>query len=128
MGDPLSITLRLLLIVALVLANGLFVAAEFSIVTARRARMESLAAQGNPFARLVSRAIDNVNNYLAATQLGITMASIGLGWVDLSVCGRGDPPCPDRLLHCRHRAAPALRVSPQTHGRGRFTLFLIDHR
>ncbi len=81
MGEPLSITLRLLLVVALVLANGLFVAAEFSIVTARRARMESLAAQGNPFARLVSRAIDNVNNYLAATQLGITMASIGLGWV-----------------------------------------------
>src|SRR3972149_251949 len=81
MGEPLSITLRLLLIVALVLANGLFVAAEFSIVTTRRARMESLAAQGHPFARLVSRAIDNVNNYLAATQLGITMASIGLGWV-----------------------------------------------
>src|SRR3972149_6113172 len=81
MGEPLSITLRLLLIVALVLANGLFVAAEFSIVTTRRARMESRAAQANPFARLVSRAIDNVNNYLAATQLGITMASIGLGWV-----------------------------------------------
>jgi CBS domain containing-hemolysin-like protein len=81
MDEPLSITLRLLLVVALVLANGLFVAAEFSIVTTRRARMESLAAQGNPFARLVSRAIDNVNNYLAATQLGITMASIGLGWV-----------------------------------------------
>ena len=81
MGEPLSITLRLLLIVALVLANGLFVAAEFSIVTTRRARMQSLAAQGSPFARLVSRAIDNVNNYLAATQLGITMASIGLGWV-----------------------------------------------
>lgn len=81
MGEPLSIALRLLLIVALVLANGVFVAAEFSIITTRRARMESLAAQGNPFARLVSRAIDNVNNYLAATQLGITMASIGLGWV-----------------------------------------------
>src|SRR4030042_1244679 len=81
MGEPLSISLRLLLVVALVLANGLFVAAEFSIVMTRRARMQRLAAQGNPFARLVSRAIDNVNNYLAATQLGITMASIGLGWV-----------------------------------------------
>jgi CBS domain containing-hemolysin-like protein len=81
MGEPLSIALRLLLVVALVLTNGLFVAAEFSIVTTRRARMQSLAAQGSPFARLVSRAIDNVNNYLAATQLGITMASIGLGWV-----------------------------------------------
>jgi putative hemolysin len=64
-----------------VLANGLFVAAEFSIVTTRRARMEQLAAEGNPLAGLVRSAIGDVNNYLAATQLGITMASIGLGFV-----------------------------------------------
>ena len=81
MSEPLSITLRLLLVVALVLVNGLFVAAEFSIVTARRTRIENLAARGNPIARLVRRAIGDVNNYLAATQLGITMASIGLGFV-----------------------------------------------
>lgn len=81
MSEPLSITLRLLLVVALVLANGLFVAAEFSIVTARRTRIENLAARGNPIARLVRRATHDVNNYLAATQLGITMASIGLGFV-----------------------------------------------
>ncbi len=81
MDEPLSIALRLLLVVALVLANGLFVAAEFSIVTARRARIDSLIARGNPFAGLVRRAIGDVNNYLAATQLGITMASIGLGFV-----------------------------------------------
>ena len=42
MGEPLSITLRLVLVVALVLANGLFVAAEFSIITARRARIHEL--------------------------------------------------------------------------------------
>ena len=81
MDEPLSISLRLLLVVALVLANGLFVAAEFSIVTTRRARMEALVSRGSPFAALVRRAIDDVNNYLAATQLGITMASIGLGFV-----------------------------------------------
>src|SRR3990172_8638213 len=81
MDEPLSIALRLLLVVALVLANGLFVAAEFSIVTTRRARMEALVSRGSPFAALVRRAIDDVNNYLAATQLGITMASIGLGFV-----------------------------------------------
>src|SRR3990170_1225091 len=81
MDEPLSITRGLLWVVALVLANGLFVAAEFSIVTTRRARMEALASRGNPFAGLVRRAIDDVNNYLAATQLGITMASIGLGFV-----------------------------------------------
>jgi CBS domain containing-hemolysin-like protein len=81
MDDALSISLRLILVVALVLLNGLFVAAEFSIVTVRRTRLESLAAQGNPLANLSLRAVGNINNYLAATQLGITMASIALGFV-----------------------------------------------
>jgi CBS domain containing-hemolysin-like protein len=81
MDEPLSITLRLFLVVALVLLNGMFVAAEFAIVTTRRTRIESMASQGNPLARLTLRAIGDVNNYLAATQLGITMASIGLGFV-----------------------------------------------
>jgi CBS domain containing-hemolysin-like protein len=81
MDEPLSIILRLLLVVALVLVNGMFVAAEFAIVTTRRSRIEALAAKGNPLARLTMRAIGDVNNYLAATQLGITMASIGLGFL-----------------------------------------------
>jgi CBS domain containing-hemolysin-like protein len=81
MDEPLSISLRLFLVVALVLLNGMFVAAEFSIVTARRARIQSMADRGNPLARLTLRALGDVNNYLAATQLGITMASIGLGFV-----------------------------------------------
>jgi len=81
MDEPLSITLRLLLVLALVLVNGLFVAAEFAIVTTRRTRIEAMAANGSPLARLTLRAIGDVNNYLAATQLGITMASIGLGFV-----------------------------------------------
>jgi CBS domain containing-hemolysin-like protein len=81
MDEPLSISLRLLLVVALVLLNGMFVAAEFSIITVRRTRIETLAEAGNPLARLTLRAIGDVNNYLAATQLGITMASIGLGFV-----------------------------------------------
>jgi CBS domain containing-hemolysin-like protein len=81
MDEPLSIGLRLLLVIALVLLNGMFVAAEFSIVTVRRTRVETLADKGNPLARLTLRAIGDVNNYLAATQLGITMASIGLGFV-----------------------------------------------
>jgi CBS domain containing-hemolysin-like protein len=81
MDDALSVTLRLLLVLALVLVNGLFVAAEFSIVTTRRSRLESLAEKGNPLATLVLRASKDLNNYLAACQLGITMASIGLGFV-----------------------------------------------
>ncbi len=81
MDDLLTISLRLALVVALVLVNGLFVAAEFSIVAARRTRLETLAAGGNSLARLSLRAIKNLNNYLAATQLGITIASIGLGFL-----------------------------------------------
>ncbi|MEX0683992.1 MAG: hemolysin family protein [Dehalococcoidia bacterium] len=81
MDDILSIGLRLLLVVTLVLLNGLFVAAEFSIVAVRRTRMETLAAEGGALANLSLRAINNLNNYLAATQLGITVASIGLGFV-----------------------------------------------
>ena len=81
MDDILSVSLRLVLVVALVLLNGLFVAAEFSIVAARRTKLETMANEGQGLARLSLRAIDNLNNYLAATQLGITIASIGLGFV-----------------------------------------------
>jgi CBS domain containing-hemolysin-like protein len=81
MDDFLPILLRLLLVVALVLLNGLFVAAEFSIVAVRRSRLEVMAAGGNPLYKLTLRAVDNMNNYLAATQLGITIASIGLGFL-----------------------------------------------
>jgi len=81
MDDGLSISLRLALVLALVLLNGMFVAAEFSIVTVRRTRLENLAAQGRPLANLSLRAISNLNNYLAATQLGITISSLALGWI-----------------------------------------------
>ena len=81
MDEALSIALRLILVLALVSVNGLFVAAEFAIVTARKARLESLSAQGNRMAALVRRTLDDLGNFLAAAQLGITMASIGLGFV-----------------------------------------------
>ena len=81
MDDFLSILLRLLLVVALVLLNGLFVAAEFAIVTARRSRLEDMAQKGNPVAKFTLRATRDLNNYLAACQLGITVVSIALGFV-----------------------------------------------
>lgn len=73
--------LRLLAVLALVAANGLFVAAEFAIVTARHTRVAQLVRQGRPMARVVQRAVQNPDPYVAATQLGITMASLGLGWI-----------------------------------------------
>lgn len=81
MDDALSISARLLLVVALVLLNGLFVSAEFSIVAVRRSRIATQAEEGRALYRLALRAVDNMNNYLAATQLGITIASIGLGFI-----------------------------------------------
>lgn len=72
---------RLLGVLALVFANGFFVAAEFSIVTVRKTRIDQLIAEGHRGARAVRRAVTDPDSYIAATQLGITMASIGLGWI-----------------------------------------------
>src|SRR5260221_7176144 len=72
---------RLAGLLALVLANGFFVAAEFSIVTVRKTRIDQLLAEGQRGARAVRRAISAPDRYIAATQLGITMASLGLGWM-----------------------------------------------
>jgi CBS domain containing-hemolysin-like protein len=72
---------RFLGVLALVFANGFFVAAEFSLVTVRKTRVDQLIAEGNRAARVVREAVSNPDPYIAATQLGITMASLGLGWI-----------------------------------------------
>jgi CBS domain containing-hemolysin-like protein len=72
---------RLAGLLALVFATGFFVAAEFSIVTVRKTRIDQLIAEGHRGARAVRRAISAPDRYIAATQLGITMASLGLGWM-----------------------------------------------
>src|SRR5262245_52066616 len=72
---------RLAAVLALVCANGFFVAAEFSIVTVRKTRIDQLVAEGHRRARAVRRAVTEPDRYIAATQLGITMASLGLGWI-----------------------------------------------
>jgi CBS domain containing-hemolysin-like protein len=72
---------RLVAVLALVFANGFFVAAEFAIVTVRKTRIDQLIAEGHWRARAVRRAVSDPDGYIAATQLGITMASLGLGWI-----------------------------------------------
>jgi CBS domain containing-hemolysin-like protein len=72
---------RLAGVLALVFANGFFVAAEFAIVTVRKTRVDQLIAEGNARAIAVRRAVSDPDSYIAATQLGITMASLGLGWI-----------------------------------------------
>lgn len=73
--------LYLFLVLLLVAANGFFVAAEFSLVSVRRSRVVSLAESGNARAATLLGLLDNLNSYISATQLGITMASLALGWI-----------------------------------------------
>jgi CBS domain containing-hemolysin-like protein len=76
-----DVGVRLVAVLALVLANGFFVAAEFSLISVRKTRIDQLLAEGSRMARPVRRALDNPDQFIAATQLGITMASLGLGWI-----------------------------------------------
>jgi putative hemolysin len=72
---------RILLIPALVLANAFFVAAEFALVSVRRTRLEELASKRITGVSFAMAAVDRLDDMMAATQLGITMASLALGWV-----------------------------------------------
>jgi putative hemolysin len=81
MGDPLLTVLELAGVLALILANAFFVAAEFALVSIRRTRVEELAAEGNRAARIVKQVTHDPDRFIAATQLGITMASLGVGWI-----------------------------------------------
>ena len=76
-----SILLGLSAVVVLVLANAFFVSAEFALVGARRTRLDEMARTGDGKARLARRAVQSLDRYISATQLGITLASLGLGWI-----------------------------------------------
>lgn len=71
----------LLAVFVLVAANGFFVAAEFSLVAVRRSRVLELAAEGRMNAAALARALEHLDSNLAATQLGITISSLALGWI-----------------------------------------------
>ena len=72
---------RLGLVVLLVLANAFFVAAEFALVSARRSKIDQMASEGDRLAKAAQGVMKNLNRYISATQLGITLASLGLGWI-----------------------------------------------
>ena len=82
------ILLNLFLILFLLLANGFFVASEFALVSVRQTRINQLANEGNNTAKMTSNALKELDKYIAATQLGITIASIGLGWVGEATLAR----------------------------------------
>src|SRR5258706_5354292 len=98
---------RLAGLFALVLANGFFVAAEFSIVTVRKTRIDQMIAEGHRRARAVRRAGSAPDRYIAATQLGITMASPGLRGISEAAASSVVQPAPGSL-------SPAL-AAPTAH-------------
>jgi CBS domain containing-hemolysin-like protein len=101
-----AVTGRLLVVLLLVLANSFFVAAEFALVAVRRTRIDELAQGGDRQARIVQSALDHLDRYIAGTQLGITLASLALGWV-------GEPAVAgilDRLLELFGMSAPPAGV------------------
>jgi CBS domain containing-hemolysin-like protein len=75
------IAVKLFAVLLLVAANGFFVAAEFALVGVRSSRIETLAASGNRSAQRLMGLLQNLNAYLSACQLGITLASLALGWI-----------------------------------------------
>ncbi len=99
--------LGLLSIPLLVGINGLFVAAEFSLVALRKTKVEEMVSQGKPGAKAVERSLTRLDRSIAATQLGITLASIGLGWT-------GEPALA-RLLEPLFGLLPSGFVAAATH-------------
>jgi CBS domain containing-hemolysin-like protein len=78
---------RLLAIILLVLLNAFFVGAEFALVRSRRTRLEAMVRSGDRLAHFAVRASSNISRILSASQLGVTLASLGLGWVAESAVG-----------------------------------------
>jgi len=76
-----GVGLRLLAVLFLVLLNAFFVAAEFALVGSRRSRIDQLAEAGESGAKAVQDALTNLDRYISGTQLGITLASLSLGWI-----------------------------------------------
>jgi CBS domain containing-hemolysin-like protein len=93
-----TIALKLAVVLVLVLANGFFVASEFALVTVRRSRISALVADGNKRARTVIRILDNLTAYISAFQLGVTLASLALGWVGEDTVAHMLEPLLARLL------------------------------
>ena len=79
MSDPLLLALKILALLALVLLNGFFVAAELALVRIRDTQLEALVVKGDRRAKLARHIVTHLDSYISTTQFGITLASMGLG-------------------------------------------------
>lgn len=96
--EDLPVTLRLVVLLLLLAVNSFFAAAEVALVSVRRTRMRQLADAGNPRAALVLKLLEAPDRMLSATQLGVTLASLGLGWAGEQTVYRLVQPGLDRVL------------------------------
>ena len=103
-----SLGLRLAAVAVLVAANAFFVAAEFSLVAARRTRIEAMIRRGDRRAATARQAMLNITRYISGTQLGITLTSLGLGWI-------GEPALAEPIARLFAALPPAL-ATVATHG------------
>ncbi len=108
-GSLVATGLGLLSVLVLVVLNGVFVAAEFALVSVRQTRIAQLAHAGSARARLVQQALAQLDTYIAATQLGITMASLALGFI-------GKPAIATVLEPLFARVLPGANVGLTAHG------------
>lgn len=81
MDETGSISFNLFIIVFLLFSNGFFVASEFAMVKVRKTRIEQLVKEGDFNAKIALEALKDLDKFIAAVQLGVTISSIGLGWV-----------------------------------------------
>ncbi len=105
-GEP--VWLRLAAVVVLVAANALFVAAEFSLVAARRTRIEAMIRRGDRRAVTARAVMQNITRFISGTQLGITLTSLGLGWI-------GEPALAEPIARW-FAAFPPTLAAVATHG------------
>src|ERR687885_261056 len=104
--------LGLAAVAALLLANGFFVATEFAIVAVRKSRLEQLAAEGHDAARAAREVVGHLDTYIAACQLGITMASLALGWIGEPAFGHFvEPPLEALVGGFAHQAAEVVSAA-----------------
>src|SRR5215831_15413868 len=103
-----SVLTRLVAVLFFVGANGFFVAAEFALVTVRRPRLATRAEAGSRRAQAALRLIDNPTFFISATQLGITLASLALGWI-------GEPTVASFLTPVGEAIAPTGKAAYVAH-------------
>lgn len=107
MSIDITLIFNLFIITFLLLLNGFFVAAEFALVGVRKTRIVQLSNEGNFDAKLALDAIKNIDRYIAAVQLGITISSLGIGWVGESTIAK--------LIHPLFSFLPGMFESLTTH-------------